>query len=137
TVAIRPRAIVGPNDTVLLPRILRAAGRGRFPLPGGGEALIEPTDVRDAAAIAPLVRRCAERLGGLDGLVLNVGISRALPLDRQTAADWDEEYAVNVRSHMLFSQAALELMAPGSAIVLMSSLAAVRNSGRNPAYESS
>lgn len=50
TVAIRPRAIVGPNDTVLLPRILRATGRGRFPLPNGGDALIEPTDVRDAAA---------------------------------------------------------------------------------------
>ncbi|MEO7010570.1 MAG: SDR family oxidoreductase [Caldimonas sp.] len=46
-------------------------------------------------------------------------------------------YAVNVRSHMLFSQAALEAMAPGSSIVLMSSLAAHRNAGRNPAYESS
>lgn len=103
----------------------------------GGKAFAEVADVRDADAIAPLVRRCAERLGGLDGLVLNVGISKALPLASQTAANWDEEYAVNVRSHMLFSQAALEAMAPGSSIVLMSSLAAVRNTGRNPAYESS
>jgi NAD(P)-dependent dehydrogenase (short-subunit alcohol dehydrogenase family) len=83
------------------------------------------------------VRRCAERLGGLDGLVLNVGISRALPLSRLTAQSWDDEYAVNVRSHMLFSQTALEIMGPGAAIVLMSSLAAHRNAGRNPAYESS
>lgn len=103
----------------------------------GGKAFAEVADVRDPDAIAPLVRHCAERLGGLDGLVLNVGISRGLALGSQTAANWDEEYAVNVRSHMLFSQAALEVMAPGSSIVLMSSLAATRNTGRNPAYESS
>ncbi|MGH8795693.1 MAG: SDR family NAD(P)-dependent oxidoreductase, partial [Caldimonas sp.] len=103
----------------------------------GGRAFAEVVDVRDAAAIAPLVARCAERLGGLDGLVLNVGISRALPLAKLSAQTWDDEYAVNVRSHMLFSQAALETMAPGSSIVLMSSLAAHRNAGRNPAYESS
>jgi NAD(P)-dependent dehydrogenase (short-subunit alcohol dehydrogenase family) len=38
---------------------------------------------------------------------------------------------------MLFSQTALEIMGPGAAIVLMSSLAAHRNAGHNPAYESS
>ena len=103
----------------------------------GGTAWAEVADVRDAAAIARVVQRCAERLGGLDGLVLNVGISRGLPLAKLTAATWDDEYAVNVRSHMMFAQAALELMAPGGAIVLMSSLAAHRNSGGNPAYESS
>ena len=103
----------------------------------GGNAFAEVADVRDAEAIGPLLRRCAERLGGLDALVLNVGISHALPLAQQTAAAWDEEYAVNVRSHMLFAQAGLEVMSPGSSIVLMSSLAAHRNTGRNPAYESS
>jgi NAD(P)-dependent dehydrogenase (short-subunit alcohol dehydrogenase family) len=103
----------------------------------GGKAFAEIGDVRDAASIAPLVRRCTERLGGLDGLVLNVGISKGLSLAKQSAAQWDDEYAVNVRSHMLFSQAALEVMAPGSSIVLMSSLASQRNSGGNPAYESS
>lgn len=103
----------------------------------GGQAFAEVADVRDAEGIAPLLRRCAERLGGLDGLVLNVGISHALPLGQQTAATWDEEYAVNVRSHMLYAQAGLEVMDPGASIVLMSSLAAHRNTGRNPAYESS
>jgi len=103
----------------------------------GGTASAEVADVREAATIAALVQRCAERLGGLDGLVLNVGISRGLSLAKLTAATWDDEYAVNVRSHMLFAQAALEAMAPGGAVVLMSSLAAHRSSGGNPAYESS
>lgn len=103
----------------------------------GGTAFGELADVRQADALEPLVERCVERLGGLDGLVLNVGISKALPLARQSAADWDEEYAVNIRSHMLVARAALPKMAPGSSIVLVSSLAAQRAAGRNPAYESS
>jgi len=103
----------------------------------GGRTFAEVADVRDAAAIAPLLARCAQRLGGLDGLVLNVGISRGLPLDRITAETWDDEFAVNLRSHMLFAQAALPLMAEGGSIVLMSSLAALRNNSRNPAYETS
>jgi NAD(P)-dependent dehydrogenase (short-subunit alcohol dehydrogenase family) len=103
----------------------------------GGQGFAEIADVRDAAAIAPLVGRCAERLGGIDGLVLNVGISRGLPLERITVETWDEEFAVNLRSHMLFAQAALPLMAPGGSIVLISSLAALRNQSRNPTYEAS
>lgn len=49
TVAIRPRAILGPDDKVLLPRVLRLVERGRFPVMRGGRALVELTDVRDAA----------------------------------------------------------------------------------------
>lgn len=49
TVALRPRAILGPDDKVLLPRVLRLVERGRFPVMRGGRALIELTDVRDAA----------------------------------------------------------------------------------------
>ncbi len=49
TSIIRPRAIIGPNDTVLLPRFLRLINKGRFPLFNSGDAIIEPTDVRDVA----------------------------------------------------------------------------------------
>lgn len=50
TIAVRPRALIGPDDTVLLPRVLALASRGWFPALRGGRALIELTDVRDAAA---------------------------------------------------------------------------------------
>jgi NAD(P)-dependent dehydrogenase (short-subunit alcohol dehydrogenase family) len=103
----------------------------------GGRAYAEIADVSDASVIAPLVHKVARQMGGLDGLVLNVGISRGLPLAKLNAALWDQEYAVNVRSHMLFAQAALDVMSPGGSIVLMSSLASLRNASRNPAYESS
>jgi nucleoside-diphosphate-sugar epimerase len=49
TIVLRPRALVGPDDRVLLPRLLRVARQGWFPLLRGGRALVELTDVRDAA----------------------------------------------------------------------------------------
>ena len=103
----------------------------------GGKAFADIVDVSDAAAIAPAVDRCVKQLGGLDGLALNVGISSGLSLPRMTAEAWDRDYAINVRSHMLFTQKALEVMSPGGAIILMSSLASQRAAGRNPAYDSS
>ena len=103
----------------------------------GGKAFADIVDVSDVSAIAPGVERCARRLGGLDGLALNVGISSGLSLPNMTAEAWDRDYAVNVRSHMLFAQKALEVMSPGGAIILMSSMASQRANGRNPAYESS
>lgn len=48
-VSLRPRAIIGPFDTAILPRLLHAGRNGILPLPRGGQALIEPTDARDAA----------------------------------------------------------------------------------------
>ena len=69
TVAIRPRAIISPYDTVLLPRLLQAAERGVLPLPGLGNALIEPTDARDVAAA--LI--AAEAQSGMaKGMVFNI-----------------------------------------------------------------
>ena len=103
----------------------------------GGKAFADIVDVSDIAAIAPAVERCAKHLGGLDGLALNVGISHGLSLADMTVEAWEKDYAVNVRSHMLFAQKALEVMSPGGAIILMSSMASQRGNGRNPGYESS
>ncbi len=49
TIAVRPRAAVGPDDRTLFPRLARVARRGRIPMPRGGAALIDITDVRDVA----------------------------------------------------------------------------------------
>ena len=103
----------------------------------GGEAFTCYVDVSDVTAIAPAVEHCTKQLGGLDGLALNVGISHGLSLPKMTVEAWEQDYAVNVRSHMLFAQKALEVMSPGGAIILMSSMASQRANGRNPAYESS
>ena len=101
----------------------------------GGTAFSEVADVAQAESIAPLVEKARQQMNGLDGLVTVVGVASGLPLDQQTAEAWDHEHAVNVRSHMLFAQQAMRVMDPGGSIVLLSSLAALRNSSGNPAYE--
>jgi len=101
----------------------------------GGTAYAEVADVADAEAIPRVVQAASDRMGGLDGLVMVVGVATGLPLDLQSAEAWDREHAVNVRACMLFGQQALRHMTPGGSIVLLSSIAALRNSSRNPAYE--
>lgn len=44
-VMLRPRAIFGEHDTVLMPRILRAYRNGKMPLIAGGQAVIDITYV--------------------------------------------------------------------------------------------
>ncbi|MFH5926855.1 SDR family NAD(P)-dependent oxidoreductase [Roseomonas xinghualingensis] len=102
-----------------------------------GRAVPLVADVADPAAIARAVAEATEKLGGLDGMVLNVGISCRKRLDDLTPEDWDRDYAINVRSHMIFAQRAMRVMSPGGSIVLISSLASQRATSRNPAYESS
>ncbi|QZH75241.1 MAG: NAD-dependent epimerase/dehydratase family protein [Erythrobacter sp.] len=64
TCAIRPRALVGEGDRVIVPRLIELARRPRVPLPRGGVALLEPTDLRDAAwAVCEAAGRC-EAIGG-------------------------------------------------------------------------
>ena len=77
TVAIRPRAIIGPDDAVLLPRILRLVRRGRFPLFRDGQAMVELTDVRDAARSLVLADVHREIVGGQ---AINITGGAALPV---------------------------------------------------------
>ena len=83
------------------------------------------------------VAEAAEALGGLDGLVLNVGIGRGGRLAGTTVDDWDATFAVNVRSHFLTCQAALPLLGEGSSIVFISSVAGLKPGSGIPAYDSS
>lgn len=77
TVAIRPRAIIGPDDAVLLPRILRLVKRGQFPVFRDGRALVEMTDVRDAARAIRLADVHREAAGGQ---AINITGGQALPI---------------------------------------------------------
>jgi NAD(P)-dependent dehydrogenase (short-subunit alcohol dehydrogenase family) len=104
----------------------------------GGRAIPYVFDVRNAAGIAKAVDDAKELLGGqLDGMALVVGISPRFTLAEMTIDLWDDVFAVNVRSYMLFSKRAVEVMSPGGAIVMISSMASQRASSNNPAYESS
>ncbi|HVC71066.1 MAG TPA: SDR family oxidoreductase [Acidimicrobiales bacterium] len=94
-------------------------------------------DVSDEAACDAIVNECVFRLGGIDGLVLNVGIGGGHRLAGTSAAQWDLVFAVNVRSHFLLSKAALPSMGDGGSIVYISSLAGLKPGSSLPSYDAS
>lgn len=108
--------------------LVRAAG-------GGGAALA--ADARDAEQCAQTVAWAADVLGGLDALVLNVGIGLGRGLQETSAQDWDTVFDVNLRSHFLTLKAALPLMPEGGSAVLISSVAGLRPGSGIPSYDSS
>jgi len=94
-------------------------------------------DVNDADVCAALVADADAAMGGLDGLVCNVGIGAGMGLSGTTPEQWDAVFAVNVRSHFLLAAAALPRMPEGGSIVFISSVAGLTAGSRIPAYDAS
>ena len=93
-------------------------------------------DAAEEAGIARMFDGAQAALGGLDGLVMNVGVGAGFGLPGTTVADWDRVMAVNLRSHFLGCRQALAAFADGGAVVLIGSLAA-RETMPVPAYAAS
>ena len=89
----------------------------------GAQALVIGGDASSEEAMAEAFERTAEELGGVDGLVMNLGIGAGLGLAGTTVDDWDRVMAVNARSHFLGCKLGLQSMADGGAIVLVGSIA--------------
>lgn len=102
-----------------------------------GRAFAIETNVAKPDQVERMVAAAHERLGGLDGLVLNVGIGAGMNLEGTTAELWDHVMSVNLRSHMLACKAALPVMETGSAIVFISSVAGLKPATRMPVYDAS
>ena len=95
-------------------------------------------DVADPEDCERVVAAAAEALGGLDGVVLNVGVGfGGLGLDGVDTESWDKTLAVNLRAHVLIAKHALPLLPPGGSIVFVSSIAGLRPGTRLPAYDAS
>jgi NAD(P)-dependent dehydrogenase (short-subunit alcohol dehydrogenase family) len=103
----------------------------------GARALALTGDAADEAQAESVVRSATDELAGLDGLVMNVGVARGYRLEGTSAQDWDEAFAINVRSHFLGVKHALPLLSAGGAVVLISSIAALRPVNEIPAYHAS
>ncbi len=73
-----------------------------------------------AEALADAVR---SELGELHGAFLNAGAGRFQPIEEVTAAEFDQQYAVNVRGPILQVRALSGLLARGGAVVLNTSVA--------------
>jgi len=103
----------------------------------GGRAVAMTADVSRPDEIERMVTAAHEALGGLDGVVYNVGIAAGGGLAGSTPDVWDEVLNVNVRGAMLVARAALPVLDDGGSIVFVSSVAGIKPGSRFPAYDSS
>ncbi|WP_368498286.1 SDR family NAD(P)-dependent oxidoreductase [Herbiconiux sp. A18JL235] len=90
-------------------RQLAAAG----PAPGAGAfaaVVSELADVGDDASVTAAIARVRERLGEVEVLVNNAGLSRHRDWRTITPADWDDALRVNLRSAFLVSRAVAPAM---------------------------
>ena len=78
-----------------------------------------------------------EEAGPVTGIVLNVGIGLGGGLVGTSPEQWDQVFAVNLRSHFLLAQATVPLLPEGGSIVFVSSVAGLRPGSRLPAYDAS
>jgi NAD(P)-dependent dehydrogenase (short-subunit alcohol dehydrogenase family) len=102
----------------------------------GAQATVIAADAAEEDDVAAMFAGAQDALGGLDGLVVNVGIGAGLLLRGTSVEDWDRVMAVNLRSQFLGCKHALEAMKDGGSIVLIGSVAA-REVLPYPAYGAS
>jgi NAD(P)-dependent dehydrogenase (short-subunit alcohol dehydrogenase family) len=102
----------------------------------GAECVSVVADAAEESGIQTMFERGSAALGGLDGLVMNVGVGAGLGFAGTSVADWDRVMAVNLRSHFLGCKHALASFEEGGAIVLIGSTAA-RESMPIPSYAAS
>jgi short-subunit dehydrogenase len=110
---------------------LQAEMSGKAP-----EVALELLDVADFDAIGPVVKRCAERLGGLDIVVVNAGVANVTPVGKGHFDLVRQTIDINLTGAIATSEAALELFRQQGhgQLVGITSLAGVRGFPRNGIY---
>jgi NAD(P)-dependent dehydrogenase (short-subunit alcohol dehydrogenase family) len=93
---------------------------------GGGKIEALAADASDERGVVGMVEGTERVLGGLDGLVLNVGIAAGVGLQNTSAEEWDRVMAVNLRGHFLALKHGLPRMGGGGSAVLIGSVAGMR-----------
>jgi 3-oxoacyl-[acyl-carrier protein] reductase len=105
----------------------------------GGQAVAVTADLSDAEATAALVEAVNKRLGPVDVLVANAGVSRPGSYEEIDAPAFDETLAVNVRAPYLLARAVLPGMRARNfgRILFTSSVAALTGGIVGPHYAAS
>lgn len=90
---------------------------------GGGESMVLPADLSQPDTPREVVEHALARFGRIDALVNCAAGLVAKPFEQFTMAEFDEQFATNVRSVFFLIQAALPALrrAPAPAIVNISS----------------
>jgi len=102
----------------------------------GAQCVSIVADAAQESGIDAMFDQGSAALGGLDGLVMNVGVGAGVRFSGTSVADWDHVMAVNLRSRFLGCKRALASFEPGASVLLIGSLAG-RESMPIPSYAAS
>ena len=94
-------------------------------------------DVAQPDALAAAIQQASRRLGGIDILFANAGVSETPPIAATTEAAFDAFMGVNVKGTVFTVVNALPLLRDGASIVLTGSVAARRGWPADPLYSAS
>ncbi|MEE8557137.1 MAG: SDR family oxidoreductase [Myxococcota bacterium] len=103
----------------------------------GGRGAVLVADVAEEESCQRMVAEAEQALGGLDGIVLNVGIGLGRGLEGTGTEEWDRTFGVNLRAHFLIARSALPRLPERSSLVFISSVAGRRAGTGLPAYDAS
>jgi hypothetical protein len=101
----------------------------------GVDAVVEPTDVRDEAAVEAAVESAAETLGGVDVAVVNAGVARESDVQSMTTEAYREMMDTNVDGSFFLTRAVLpHLVETDGNLVFVGSFAGEYPRPFNPVY---
>ncbi|MFD8543332.1 SDR family NAD(P)-dependent oxidoreductase [Streptomyces sp. NPDC059649] len=103
----------------------------------GADAISLVGDATDPLQSSAMVAEARRRLGGLDALVVNVGVGLGSGLANTSPQDWERVIALNLGAPFLAAKYGLPELADGGAMVLIGSVAGLRAATSSPAYDSS
>lgn len=95
--------------------------REEFP-DAAARIVTETVDVLAPDELENFTRRAGHQLGGLDGLVANVGGKRGAGLLDSTREDWQATWELNGGHAVRTVRAALDSLRPGSSVVIVASI---------------
>lgn len=92
----------------------------------GGEAVAMRADITSAADVDTVTRATLERYGRIDILQNNVGIAKTGPTETMTDESWQRHLDVNLTGMFNCCRRIMPEIAPGGAVVNISSVASIR-----------
>jgi 3-oxoacyl-[acyl-carrier protein] reductase len=87
----------------------------------GAAVTAAEVDVSDGDAIVLWVDAAAEKLGGIDIVIPNAGGPKPAQFDETSPSDWDDAYALTLRSAMSFASASRRHFGRGGSLLYLTS----------------
>jgi NAD(P)-dependent dehydrogenase (short-subunit alcohol dehydrogenase family) len=115
----------------------RAARLDEVVRASGGSAIALPCDVADPTARSGLLARARDLLGGLDGFVCAAGVAAHTPIGSIAEDALRAQLEVNLVAPMRLGEEGLQVIAPGGAMLFVTSTLALRPLPETMVYSAS